>query len=123
MVDELTVPYHWLVVCLFLVTGVVCSKGMSRWLMVFGLFLGIGLSFWLTYQLNYVRSHHVGIVKTHSKEYVGYVTKHPYKDTLTVLTTPQYPILNCPVLDSQPLCEQELVTIEKRHVLSVEFLD
>lgn len=124
MIDELILPYGWLWVCLFFIFCVIILNGVHKWITAFGLCLSVGLSFWLGYQLNYIRSNDIGIVRTYSNEYIGYITKHPYKDTLTVLTTPKYPILNCPTLsDSQPMCEQELIEIKKSHVISVEFLN
>lgn len=89
----------------------------------FGVWL-VGILGWKTHQLNYVRGKDVGMVTTESGNYVGYITKHPHKDTMTVLTTPKYPILNCPtLLDNQPICVQELIEIKKNEVLSVKVFD
>lgn len=79
---------------------------------------------WLTHHINYVQGTDVGIVKTTKAEYVGFITKHPFHDAMTVLTTPKYPILNCPnYVNDEPSCTQELIKINKSDIISIEIFD
>ena len=53
-------------------------------------------------------------------EYIGIVTYRPYMSELLILTTPKFPMLNCPVgLEN---CVQEQIFVDKGNVKSLEKL-
>lgn len=83
------------------------------------------LLIWLTYHVNYINAGYDSVAKVtlHSCEqgkceYVGIVTYRPYMRELMIITTPLYPILNCPS-DS---CVQEQIFVDKGNVKSLEKL-
>lgn len=90
----------------------------------------LALSIWIIYHFNYVNSGYSNIVKitlhTCTKdnktncEYIGAITYRPYLHELMIITTPLYPVLNCPSPNNG--CVQEQIFVNKGNVKSLEKL-
>lgn len=57
----------------------------------------------------------IGAQNTETCEFVGMVTYRPFLPELKIITTPLYPILNCPI-DS---CVQEEIFVDKKKVVEI----
>lgn len=57
----------------------------------------------------------IGAQNTETCEFVGMVTYRPFLPELKIITTPLYPILNCPI-DS---CVQEEIFVDKKKVIEI----
>lgn len=128
------IPWLWLALTLlFLIVSKRYKKfntdnllkkvnAISSIFIIFSTSIIVCIFIYLTYYFNYVRGTDIGVVKTASHEYMGYITYRPFTDTLTVYTIPKHPILTCPDFgeNNQPMCKQELIKIKKDYVMNID---
>lgn len=124
------IPASWILFLIWLIYILFYSKNdKNKAYVIFMWFFGVwllGILTWATYRLNYVYGGTNNVSKVtlyvctkNDCEYTGVVTYRPFLSELSVLTTPLYPILNCP----NNSCVQEHIFIKKDNIKSINALE